>query len=399
MEKPWTPTTIIRSEGASSALGDDSLAGSLVRGWLEKEANNLHDTRSVVDEPTSDVILQCENRAEEWHFDEWVHSSKVEALKNKGRDNRHREAMAQETLASLERETEEHINMVLDQAAAEEVRRAKRLAKLREDLIETQHHIEELEEDCNAQVAEVHREIDDERSRRNALELEVRDEQQHVDASQKRIENLQNVEVDAMRSKDKRICALRTGAQAEVQKIQRAAESQVRDLERQLREDLGVLELQQDRVIQKTTGVVRSHVLQRQDALGGAESLVSGINRQVQMDLAKTNVDVLDMESETFSKVQEVQAQDFAHEANLKDSIDNALAAVESSLEKQRHAAVIEHDHRNRLIDTEQALGTYVSSFTKSSQFGLHFHPGMHAALATVGVKRGALCSVAALEN
>jgi len=326
------------------------------------------------------VVLRCEDRAEEWHYDEVSHAAAVQALDDRHRVLREREAAAHERAKSVEREAEAQTEALLEAAKEEDLRLAGSLSRMRGELLEAQEVTEQLKEDCELQVAEAQKAILAEQERRKALEAELLMERRQAEEARRRINEIEKNELHLMREKERRINEKRTATQREIVEVQNVAEEEVRGQERRLQQDLKVLQKQLDEALAQAKVSVEGEVQRRQEALTTADLDISGVDRRIREKLGATHEEILDLHENAVAKAQDAQARDFALEALLREEADAAMAAVGCASDEKKQAAMLERENRQRSQAAVKALG---ETFPRSTQYQLHFDKKTRSSLAT----------------
>lgn len=353
-------------DGAASPDSDrlgDSVAYDCISGSLRRIAED--DEVSACNY----VVLNCEDRAEEWHFDEAAHAACVEGVKDKCRALKHREARARELKSQSEREANDHAQEVLERVEGEERERAAELSKMREEVMETQDATEELLEYYREQETLIEREIEAERRRRLDVEAELRNERRQAEAARRRIEEIESNAEASLRAHDQRMRDLRAEASREINDVRHTTQEQVAQIEQKFREERSRLQQEIDEAVQEAQGGVVAEVRQRDELLSNAQADVRGVDEQVRDGLRKTHLQVLAMQDTLHQQVSEIQAQDFALEALLQEHADAAITALSCAMEEKEQAAMVEKEHKRRCATAVKALG---ATFPRSTQYQLH---------------------------
>lgn len=307
----------------------------------------------------ADVILTYpEGSAEEWHYDEAIHKSYVDAQKESSATFKERQRQAKE---KHDRDVEEHekkIAELLASAEAEERRSALELASLREELIEAQHQMHDLEEDCEQKIVAIDEEMIAERQRRAALEEEMEREKKSVLKATEDITELENREGQLMHEKRARMAENRATCRQQCNEIQQKADREIREIGRAAREEVDAIRKQMDEKKKQTQQSVDSCVKKRQNVCSQIEKEISeAVDTKVYQGLAAVEMLVIEAREESIGKIKEVQARDFECEKQLKEHIDTALASVNCSMQERDQIAVLEKTHRKQLETATDILG------------------------------------------
>jgi len=327
--------------------------------------------RSVESPDLPDVVLVCEHRAEEWHFDESVLEHRTTALREQARAHRCREGEAKEEQARVGRRSDEHAEELCGAIEAEERKRAKQLSAMREECVEVQARTEELMANCAERVREIQCEVVAERGRRSEVEQKIRDERRYVDEAKSRIAATEERERDELRVKDDQIRHIRAEGQRAVQRLEREAEEKVREIETATDKRLKMLRriIQQD--LRSTANSASEEVRARTTTIIEAWEAAESMSKTVAMNVNAAHSTVHDVHEETARRLQEIQVRDFDHEHRLNDHIDAALAAVHCSEDELKKASVGEKETSKQRRAATDALG---GVFAASSQFNVHFN-------------------------
>merc|ERR1719271_1547324 len=119
---------------------------------------------------------------------------------------------------------EQQIAELLASAEAEERRCALELAALREELVEAQHQIDDLEDDCQQQVVAFDHEMRAERQRRVSMEEELEKEKDSVLRATQHITEIEDREGQLMREKRARMSENRSACREQCREVQQSGD-------------------------------------------------------------------------------------------------------------------------------------------------------------------------------
>lgn len=333
----------------------------------------------TVKEPTQEVVLRCEDRAEEWHFDEAVHKSRIIEHRGLSQAFKERERQAKARHAKDQEEYEQRVAEILAAVEAEERKAATELAGLREQLVEAKHDIDELEEDCEAQVVATEEKARAEREKRIALEQELEKEKRSVERATQHITEIEDREGELMRLKRSRMVENRNACQRQLLELQRSGEREIQEIGKGLREEIELIQTHIDQKMAETQRGCDSWVRRRRDVAAETEKhIIETVDTKVRQSLAEVQMQALDAREESFMQIQDVQERDFQQEAFLRERIDAALTSVDCSMSEQRDSISLEKKHKEQMTDTTDILGYRLPN----NQYALHDSRRMKSALS-----------------
>eukprot|EP00747_Dinoflagellata_sp_TGD_P182642 gnl/TRDRNA2_/TRDRNA2_36975_c0_seq1.p1 gnl/TRDRNA2_/TRDRNA2_36975_c0~~gnl/TRDRNA2_/TRDRNA2_36975_c0_seq1.p1 ORF type:complete len:375 (+),score=112.68 gnl/TRDRNA2_/TRDRNA2_36975_c0_seq1:77-1201(+) len=327
------------------------------------------------------VPLRCEHKAEEWHFDGPAHSAQIQDEQRKAQEYRKLKALASELQHSIATKAEQHLHEVLGSAEDVEALHCQELSALREELVEVQAHVEELRDDCEKQILEIEGQIREERQTRHGIEAQMREERKQADKARQRLDEIEEHESTCMRDKERSINQHRIYAHNEVRRMQQEADQQVRTLEKKLREETAALQRELDQALKVSRSQVSSKIGERQQVLENGKETVRRVDKQVATELSQTHQELLELQEETFAKMEQVQVRDFAHEAFLQETISAVHSAFACAEEEKYTADMIEQENRDM---AEEAVDIFGTSFPRSYQYQMPYDRQLRSAMSEV---------------
>jgi len=306
----------------------------------------------------SEVVLRHEDRAEEWHFDEAVHQSRLVEHRELSVAFKERERQAKSRQNQHSEEHEEEIAKLLAVAEADERRCALELAGLREELVESQHQIEDMEEDCEQQVKALEHEMRAERQKRAALEEELLKAKLSVEQATLHIAEIEDREGQLMRLKRTKMSENRSACHRQCLEVQRSGEREIQEIGRGLREEVGAIQGEIDKKKKENKLGVDSWVKRRREVSAETEKLITEtVDTKVCQALASVQLQVLETRETSLDKIKEVQARDSEQEAILSQRIGAALVSVDCSVQERDQIALLEKYHKKQLEMATGILG------------------------------------------
>jgi len=345
------------------------------------EASLLYLKASVVRTPSpAEVVLRYEDRAEEWHFDEAIHKSQLEDHRALSTAFKEREQQAKQKHSHHADGHEQEIAQLLASAEAEERRCAVELAGLREELVEAQHAIEEVEEQCEQQVVDFDTEMRAERQRRAAIEKELATEKVSVEEATRHITGLEDSEGEAMRLKRTRMAENRSNCRRQCSEVQQAGDREIQQIGRALREEVDAIQKQIDQKMKETQRGVDSCVQSRRNVRSETERQISeAVDTKVYQGLAAVEMQVLEAREKSLGQIKEVQARDFEHEVALRERIGAALVSVNCSMQEREQISLLEKSHKKQLASATDILGCSLPT----NRYALHDNRRLRSAGAS----------------
>lgn len=347
-----------------------------------REARRRPRPEAVPEEEGCDVVLRCEDRAEEWHQDMALHASRVGEQKALGKSHARREARARDLAVEVTRQADTMADIVCEKSTAEDLARAAELSRLREDLVEVRMASEQARDDCREYVASMEQYVMAERQKRQDLEAELREERKQSEFARRRVDEIEQAEVCQLRHLDATMTKRRASTQAEIHRMQHEADEEARAIEEEMRGQLAALQRELDEAVREARSGVTSHLQQKRTVRAAAEMDVKAVDQQVRVLLGNAHQRTLEMQEDTFGKVQEIQARDFEQEAGLRQHMDALWAAVGCAEHETTLSAKLEHESKRRILETTDALGAI---YPRSTDFKLHSEKKVRSALAASG--------------
>lgn len=306
----------------------------------------------------AEVVLLHEDRAEEWHFDEAIHKSRIAENRALSEAFKQRELHAKENHNSHLQGHEQQIAELLASAEAEERRCALELAALREELVEAQHQIDDLEDDCQQQVVAFDHEMRAERQRRASMEEELVKEKDSVLRATQHITEIEDREGQLMREKRARMSENRSACREQCREVQQSGDREIQEIGRALREEVDVIQKQSDEIMKETQRGVDAWVKRRQNITVEVERDINeAVDTKVYQGLAAVSMQVLEARELSIGQIKEVQARDFEHEKVLRERIGSALVSVDCSLQERDQMVMLEKSRKKQLATAADVLG------------------------------------------
>jgi hypothetical protein len=334
--------------------------------------------------------LLTERRAEEWHFDEGLLSSRIALLNGEGENCRGHAANAKNQAAVLRDAAEQEAAHLCAGVEEKERRCQERISNMRGELVEVESLIEQMREECEQQVLEIRREILAERTRSAAIEQAASDERKKLEDARQRIADIERSEDVELSIRETRIREYRQVAQQEVLRLQREAQQQAHELERNNRDKVDALHRRLADVRQRTDQDVAIQVSQRDETRSEADRKIADVDAKVAAGFNETLESTIGVQQTSQAKISQIQETDFAHEARLQDRIDDALLAASRCVDEAAHVRVLEDKNGKMRDAAATSLGR--DAFTKSTQFNVLFNYGLdrklNASLAIVAGER-----------
>jgi hypothetical protein len=296
----------------------------------------------------AEVVLLSEGRAEEWHFDAESHHARIEEQKAISRKCRESEAMARQQKQAAHVEAEQRTDALLEDLCEEDKLRARMLASLRGELVEAEFAAEEARAECEAQIAEIKAQIAAQRVDRAALEELINEEKSSKEQACRRCAEIEDEEMDLIRRKDQLISSIQQETKQEILKLQRSGDEQVRAMESRMRDELQVLRHRQDLLLRETKSSAQQQVDRRRELMREADIAVREVDDSIRLELMLTHQATLDMQKQTFCRMEEIQRRDFAHDAQLHEHMNCAFAAVHCASQELALAKATEEEHKQR---------------------------------------------------
>jgi len=337
---------------------------------------------AIPEEEKHDVVLRCEDRAEEWHHDTRLHATRVGEQKALSKSHKQRETRARDLAVGATRQADSMVDIVCEKSTAEDLARAAEISRLREDLVEVRSSSEQARDDCREYVASMEQYVMAERQRRQDLEAELREERKQSEFARRKVDEIEETELRQLRDLDATMTKRRSSAQAEIHRVQREAEDTARALDAEMRRELAAVQRELDEVVREAQGGVVVNLVQKRTVREAAEIDVKAVDQQVRNLLGSAHQRTLEMQEDTFCKVHEVQSRDFEQEAGLRQHMDALWAAVGCAEHETTMSAKLEHQSRHRIVETTNALGAI---FPRSTDFKLHSEKKIRSALAASG--------------
>lgn len=317
--------------------------------------------------PGEPLVLRCEEKAEEWHFDEAAFAAKLEKLRAETDSFRAQEAAARARAQSVKEQAERHVSDTLSSAHEGDLKWGAGASRMRSEIMEQETATEALLEATQEKLAEIGRQTQAERKSRRELEAKLKEERQQAEVAKRRLAELEDEERSAMAAIAERMRARRTETQEEIAEVQRSTEEAIRLLEAQLRRDIKAVRVEIDQARLEGRGAMDVHIHDRYDNLDSADvHVASRVDRQVREDLAHTHSQVKDTRDETIQMVKEVQVRDFALEALMRSTIDDATNQLGCAEHEARQAATYDMHSKQKARLATKVLGDI---FPRSTQF------------------------------
>jgi len=318
--------------------------------------------------PNRPLVLRCEEKAEEWHFDDDVHAAKLEALRKECARYRERERVARERDKVVRQEGEARVAEILAAAHEGDLKDGCELSRMRTEMLELEDERERIEEETGVQVAELDRLMAAEAARRVQLEDEIRAERAQAPSFKAREAASEDEEAKAVRELDGQLRQSRADVQSEVLSVQRDANERVRRIEVRLREDIVAVQAEIDQVLRETRGAVGATLAERQRTCASTERRRADVDAELRVKLGEAHSKVMNTRERSLQKVKEAQVRDLAMEAHLRETAEAAFRAAGCAEEEARRAAHYEHKNRLRTVEATMALG---ETFPRSTQYSL----------------------------
>lgn len=304
------------------------------------------------------VALLCEDRAEEWHFDEGTHAERISCFEEQRAEHQRRVHLAKEAVARAKREAFEHASKVCGDVEECDRARGSELSKVREELVDLYEQMELAREDCERRLLEMDREAQAHREDRSQLETDLSVERRKLESVRHRIAEYEEDERLQIRAKDEALASIRSQTQQDVVAHQRSAEERVRDIEARARDWIQDIELEIVAELKLTRETVQTEVRLRGDFVGKARSASTAVDATVIAELDRTKDKVVDLQKQSLAEISVIQARDFAKEHLLKDHVDAASHACGCADEEHHRAAAWEYDIEHLRLEALRPAGT-----------------------------------------
>lgn len=290
--------------------------------------------------------------------------------------------MALQQKQAAHAEAEQRADALLEDLCEEDKQRAMMLASLRGELVEAEFAAEEARAECESQIAKIKTHISAQRVDRAALEELIKDEKSSKEQACRRCAEIEDEEMELMRLKDQLISSIQKDAKQEILQLQRSGDDQVRAIESRMREELQIMRQRQDHILRETMSSAETQVDKRREVMREADTAVGEVDDRIRQGLMVTHQATLDMQKQTFRKMEEIQRRDFGYEAQLHEQMNCAFVAVHCASQELVEAKSTEEDHKQRrtadALLLECAYGQSVDDVIREKKIraGLRFVAG-----------------------